>query len=382
MKKLKLFSFVLLVLLMTNCIPDPDDPDNPANSVFCEISDIDFTTVKDAKLIVVNTKLDWSIASSNDWIILTENKGKGKTGILVGVENNNSLPRKGRITISTTDSIHEIEIRQAGYHEISYTVSGVGVKLLLAPAGKFMMGTTGNNINSPLRQVKVDSFYICETEVTNALWRAVTSTLPYDTVKAASGLTLSKLDEEPVSYISWNDVQFFLTALNLKLGLQFRLPTEAEWQYAASGADKSKGNLYSGSNDLDEVGWYVDNSGKVKHPVKQLIPNELGLYDMSGNVYEWCNDWYKQYYGDWYGSSTTNFITVENPKGPETGTMKVKRGGYYNSLNVYWGGECAPNERGSLSPICFEITSPGTVHEKVVYRCESVGFRFILPVVK
>ena len=385
MKRITPFSLLMLVLLMTNCIPDsdgPEDPESPTKILLCEINEIEFTTLEDAKLIVVNTKSDWNIATSNNWIILTENKGKGKTGILVGVEKNNSLPRKGKITISTTDTIHEIEIRQAGYQKITYTVNGVEFNLILAPAGKFMMGTTGLNNNSPLRQVKVDSFYICETEVTNALWKAVTGTLPYDTVKAASGLTLSKLDEEPVSYVSWNDVQYFLTALNLKMGLQFRLPTEAEWQYAAWGADQSKGYLYSGSNDLDEVGWYGDNSGKVKHPVKQLYPNEIGLYDMSGNVYEWCNDWYKQYYGDWYSSTTTNFITVENPKGPETGTMKVKRSGYYNSWNVYWGGECAPNERGSLSPICFEMVSQGTVHEEIIYRCESVGFRFVLPVIK
>jgi len=236
---MKINHFILLLLFITvfySCKPDPDDPDNHDKTILCETTDVQFTSIKDAKLIIINTKLDWNIATNDDWIKLTENKGKGKTGILVGVDDNNSLPRKGKITITAADSTHEINIIQAGYHSLNYTVNGVELKLFLAPAGKFMMGTTGNNINSPLRQVKVDSFYICETEVTNALWKAVTGTLPYDTVKAANGLTLSKLLNEPVTYISWNDVQKFLTALNLRTGLQFRLPTEAEWQYAASGA--------------------------------------------------------------------------------------------------------------------------------------------------
>jgi len=116
--------------------------------------------------------------------------------------------------------------------------------------------------------------------------------------------------------------------------------------------------------------------------VKQLYPNELGLYDMSGNVSEWCKDWYKEYYGDWYGSSPTNYITVENPNGPDTGTLKIIRGGNYNST-IFWGlSDCAPNERGSLTPVCYEVVAPGTIYEKIVYRCESVGFRFILPVIR
>jgi formylglycine-generating enzyme required for sulfatase activity len=382
MKKHKYLSFILLVLLMTNCVPGTDDPDDPVNYPLCEISHIGFTSIKDAKLLIVNTKLEWNVTTSNDWIELTENKGKGKTGFLVGVEDNFSIPRTGKITIATADSTHEIKITQAGNHSLSYSVNGVEVKLFLAPAGKFMMGTTGNNINSPLRQVKVDSFYVCETEVTNDLWKAVTGSLPYDTVKAATGLTLSKLSNEPVTYISWYDVQKFITALNLRIGLQFRLPTEAEWQYAASGANKTKGYVYSGSNSLDEVGWYSDNSDKVKHAVKQLYPNELMLYDMSGNVSEWCNDWYKDYYGEWYGSSPTNYITVENPTGPASGTLRVIRGGNYYST-VFWGSSiCAPNERGSLSPSCFEVGFPGTVHEQIFYRCESVGFRFVLPAIK
>lgn len=385
MKKIRILTLLILSSIFTCCdlFNKPDDPDIPLiDKAISDIKDINFSCGKDAKLVVLNTKLDWNITASNDWILLTENKGKGKTGIIVGVENNLFLPRKGKITISTSDTTQVIEIKQAGYHEINYTVKGINFKLILAPAGKFMMGTTGNNNSSPLRQVKVDSFYVCETEVTNELWKAVTGTLPYDTVKAATGLTLSKLNTEPVSYISWNDVQKFLTSINLTTGQQFRLPTEAEWQYAATGANKSKGYVNAGSNNLDEVAWFRDNAGMVKHPVKLLYPNELGLYDMSGNVSEWCNDWYKEYYGEWYSSSPTNFITVENPTGPTTGTYRVTRGGNFMT-SPFWGfSECDVNARSSIVPVCYEVIWPGTVNQTIVYRCESVGFRFILPVIK
>jgi len=385
MKKLNFFSLFLLVLLMTNCNHDssnPDNPDNPentANTPLCEISDIEFTSVNDAELIIVNTKLDWNVTASDDWIKLTENKGKGKTGILVGVEDNVSIPRNGKITITTVDSIHEIKISQFGPNSLTYSVGGVEVKLILAPAGQFLMGLNNNWIDGPQRRIKIDSLYICETEVTNELWKAVTGTLPYDTVNAIADITVSKVNLEPVTYISWNDVQKFLTSLNLRTGSQFRLPTEAEWQYAASGANLSKGYIYSGSNNLREVAWYQENSGSAKQPVKQLLPNELMLYDMSGNVSEWCNDWYKDYYGD--DSAPTNNV-VYNPTGPLTGTNRVVRGGNYASSLLLNSSPCNLNARSSICPVCYEVVFPGTVHEKIVYGCGYVGFRFVLPLIK
>ena len=163
-------------------------------------------------------------------------------------------------------------------------------------------------------------------------------------------------DSNPVEQVSWNDVQEFLKVLNKKTGLTFRLPTEAEWEFAARGGNKSKGYKYSGSNNLDEVAWYDKNPYDLgeKHknygtnPVAQKKPNELGLYDMSGNVREWCNDWYGTYPS---GSQ-------KNPTGAATGSNRVSRGGSWNSR----AGICRSAHRDS--------DSPGI-------RISSLGFRLV-----
>ena len=124
-------------------------------------------------------------------------------------------------------------------------------------------------------------------------------------------------DNNPVEQVSWNEVQEFITKLNAQTGKRFRLPTEAEGEYAARGGNQSKGYKYSGSNSISEVAWYTDNSNSKTHPVGQKTPNELGIYDMSGNVWEWCQDWY----GSYSSSSQTN------PTGPSSGSYRVLRGG-------------------------------------------------------
>ena len=129
----------------------------------------------------------------------------------------------------------------------------------------------------------------------------------------------SNCDNCPVEQVSWNDIQDFIQKLNQKTGKNYRLPTEAEWEYAARGGNKSKGYTYSGSNSSGEVAWYTDNSDSKTHPAGQKQPNELGLFDMSGNVWEWCSDWYGS---DYYQSSPSS-----NPKGASTGSFRVRRGG-------------------------------------------------------
>jgi len=138
----------------------------------------------------------------------------------------------------------------------------------------------------------------------------------------------------PVTHVSWEDCQLFIDSLNKKTGKKYRLPTEAEWEYAARGGKKRKGYKYAGSDKLDEVGWYLceykdDGSGKDKriegnseetvHPVAQKKPNELGIYDMSGNVWEWCQDW--------YGPYNNKEDKIKNPQGPNSGDTRVIRGG-------------------------------------------------------
>ena len=140
-------------------------------------------------------------------------------------------------------------------------------------------------------------------------------------------------DNCPIENVSWNDVQEFIRKLNQKTGKNYRLPTEAEWEYAARGGNKSRGYKYSGSNILDEVAWYNDNSSSITHPVGEKQANELGLFDMNGNVWEWCNDWHGAYY---YQNSPTF-----NPKGPSYGDGRVFRGGSWYSDPPY----CLPTIR-------------------------------------
>ena len=131
----------------------------------------------------------------------------------------------------------------------------------------------------------------------------------------------------PIKNVSWHDVKIFIEKLNVKTGKRYRLPTEAEWEYAARGGYKSKNFIYSGSNFLDEVGWYDGNSNNKTHEVGKKQPNELGLYDMSGNVWEWCNDFYEENY---YTKSSINILI-----GPVTGVSVVLRGGAWSSENIF-----------------------------------------------
>ena len=190
--------------------------------------------------------------------------------------------------------------------------------------GTFTMGATseqGNEAYSeekPAHKVTLSSYHIGKYEVTQEEWKAVMGNNP------------SKFKEanKPVERVSWNDCQEFIKKLNLLTGLQFRLPTEAEWEYAARGGSKSQGYKYSGSNNIDDVAWYGDNSSETTHQVgTKKQPNELGIYDMSGNVWEWCSDWYSDSY---YSSSPTT-----NPTGPTTGYDRVDRGGsWINSARL------------------------------------------------
>ena len=175
------------------------------------------------------------------------------------------------------------------------------------------MGATAEQAGSyqsnelPTHQVTLSSYYICTTEVTQELWTAVMGSNPSYFV----GTNL------PVERVTWNDCQYFLDKLNAISGRQFRLPTEAEWEYAARGGDKSLGYKYAGSNDVASVAWYKSNSCDRTCPVASKEPNELGLYDMSGNVWEWCQDFFGSYSNE----------PEENPQGPITGYNKVLRGG-------------------------------------------------------
>ena len=169
-----------------------------------------------------------------------------------------------------------------------FTVNGVSFKMIAVKGGTFTMGATSEQTGaesdeSPTHSVTLSDYYIGETEVTQELWSAVMGSNPSE---------FPGNMQRPVEMVSWNDSQTFISRLNELTGETFRLPTEAQWEYAARGGNKAQGRLYSGSDAIDDVAWYYDNSGGMTHPVKTKAPNELGIYDMTGNVYEWCSDWY------------------------------------------------------------------------------------------
>lgn len=197
-----------------------------------------------------------------------------------------------------------------------FMVNGVSFEMVRVEGGTFRMGATSeqedeaDSEEKPVHGVTLSSYYIGKTEVTQALWQAVMGSNP-------SRLEGSDL---PVECVSWNDCQEFIQKLNRLTGRNFRLPTEAEWEFACRGGNNSRGYKYSGSNNLGSVAWYEDNSGDQTHPVGTKAPNELGIFDMSGNVWEWCNDW--------YGNYTSNSQT--NPTGSQSGSGRVFRGGSWD----------------------------------------------------
>ena len=223
---------------------------------------------------------------------------------------------------------------KASYSNGTLTVNGIKYNMVWVEGGTFRMGATseqGSDADSdekPVHSVTLSSYYIGKTEVTQALWKAVMGSNP-------SCFTGNNL---PVECVSWNDCQEFIRKLNALTGQNFRLPTEAEWEFACRGGNNSRGYKYSGSNYIDNVAWYDGdgNSGKKTHPVATKLPNELGIYDMSGNVLEWCSDWY----GDYSSGAQTN------PKGPYDGSYRVSRGGGWisNARN------CRSSRRSNHSP--------------------------------
>ena len=195
----------------------------------------------------------------------------------------------------------------------SLTVNGVSFDMVYVEGGRFDMGATseqGSDADSdekPVHSVTLSDYYIGKCEVTQELWEAVMGSNPSN-FKGA---------QNPVERVSWNDCQEFVSRLNSLTGRTFRLPTEAEWEYAARGGNKSRHYKYSGSNNIFDVAWHGDNSGDKTHAVGTKTANELGIYDMSGNVEEWCSDWYGGYSA---GAQT-------NPQGPSSGSFRVLRGG-------------------------------------------------------
>ena len=201
-----------------------------------------------------------------------------------------------------------------------YTVRGVDFNMIGVQGGVFLMGATleqtkyGDVDEQPCHNVAISSFRLAQTEVTQALWKVVMGTNP----------SAHKGDNLPVENVSWNDCQVFIEKLNAITGKQFRLPSEAEWEYAARGGNLSKQFAFPGSDNCNEVAWNAHNCNST-NPVAITQPNELCLYDMGGNVAEWCDDWYAMY----------NILDLTNPKGPGLGANKVIRGSHWEDGQRY-----------------------------------------------
>ena len=223
--------------------------------------------------------------------------------------------------------------------------NGISIEMVKVEAGSFNMGATPEmqapyEVEKPVHRVTLtNNYYIGKYEVTQALWQAVMGSNP----------SYFKGDDLPVEQVSWNDCQDFISKLNAMTGKRFRLPSEAEWEYAARGGKKSRGYQYSDSNTLGDVAWYEGNSGSKTHAVGTKQPNELGIYDMTGNVYEWCQDWY----GSYSSSPQTN------PIGAVSGSSRVDRGGSW----FFTAKHCRSSYRFNLTP---------------GYRLNFLGLRLVL----
>ena len=235
---------------------------------------------------------------------------EGQTASISGTLSSNTASSSNGYASSSSVS--------SGSNVISIPVrNGITIEMVKVEAGTFMMGATSEMQNpyddeKPVHQVALtNDYYMSKYEVTQALWQAVTGKNP----------SKFKGDNLPVERVSWNDCQVFIRNLNNMTGRKFRLPTEAEWEYAARGGKKSRGYQYSGSSNISDVAWFDDINRNKKHPVGTKQANELGLYDMSGNVWEWCQDR--------YGSYSSSF--QKNPTGAIMGEYRVFRGGRWGA---------------------------------------------------
>jgi len=274
----------------------------------------------------INKNVSW--ATNNEEVVTIEN------GSLVAITEGVAI-----ITVTTEDGNHTAHCTVIVIHP------GESV-MVMVESGTFTMGCSDNEnpmhtvYERPVHEVTVNAFKIAKYQVTQKQWKAIMGDNP----------SYFKGDYLPVENVSWHDVQTFIGKLNEATGKKYRLPTEAEWEFAARGGNKSLGYKYCGNNELDLAGWYTFNSENMTHPIGEKTPNELGIYDMSGNVWEWCSDWASEYSNQ----------PQTNPQGPETGTCKVVRGGSYGADYL----KCRVSFRSAINPD---------------ESCNETGFRIVHP---
>ena len=321
-----------------------------------DILDIDnrsmeFASGNGSKSFKITSNTSWTVTSNKNWCSVSPTSGSGDRSVTVSVDENTSTSsRTATITVVSARITLTLAVTQDGTTPPSsqgrtFTIGGVQFKMIAVEGGTFTMGATSEqgkdawDNEKPTHSVTLSNYSIGETEVTQALWQAVMGSNP----SYFSG------SNRPVEEVSWNDCQDFISRLNTMTGENFRLPTEAEWEFAARGGNKSRGYKYAGSNTIDNVAWYWHYSNSETHNVATKQANELGLYDMSGNVWEWCYDWY----GSYSSSAQTN------PTGPTSGYSRVYRGGGWSTDAGY----CRTSNRNHYTPS---------------HRYKSIGFRLAL----
>ena len=370
-----LCTLLFVQTVLTGC--SKDDKEEEQLEVTPENLELD-DSGKGTLNITSNTK--WSVSTTADWLMFSTMSGVGDGQVTVRANGSSTDDRTAIVTIKGEGISRQTVVKQVAVDETPdipetpfdnttqiIKVGGVNLKMIPVEGGTFFMGEnaihefTSFDDAKPVHSVTLSSYYIGETEVTQQLWQVVTGqkTTSDSNYWNQWNSTYGLGPNRPAYYISWDDCQEFIVKLNALTGRTFRLPTEAEWEFAARGGTKSKDYKYSGSNDIEDVAWYVANSyekGKSSpdygtHDVATKQPNELGLYDMSGNVWEWCSDWYDSGY---YANSPS-----ANPLGPSSGSDRVLRGGCWG--NTYEG--CSVSMR---------------LNEKTDYRSPDIGLRLAL----
>jgi sulfatase modifying factor 1 len=231
--------------------------------------------------------------------------------------------------------------------EIRFKVMAIGKsfvepEMILVKSGNFQMGSNRNQNEMPIHKVSLNSFYISKFEVNQALWEEIMGSNP------------SKFNtcmQCPVEMVSWMDVQNFLMEIYYRTGKKYRLPTEAEWEYAAQGGERGGNYIYSGSNNIQDVAWFYYNSNSTTHRSGGKAANVMRVFDLTGNVWEWCSDWYGEYPN----------AQLKDPKGPVSGTQRVVRGGGWDNED-------------------FESTITTRYRYEIDTKSDNLGFRLVLPI--
>ena len=339
------------------------------NSMTVSVSELNFPASGDEQTFTITSNIDWIIEYECSWLTISPVLGNNNGTISVTAsENTSQNPRTKIIMIKGIGVVEQlISVTQAG------DANGDKIEMVFVQGGTFTMGCAseqGDNCEDnehPEHQVTLNNFYIGKYEITQGLWAEIMGmNIQQWTDYIGSSYLCGEGDDYPMYYISWDDIvgttgesmeingityyeNGFIYKLNQKTGKNYRLPTESEWEYASRGGVKSNYYKYSGSNSVDDVAWHVDNSGFTAHLVGAKQDNELGIYDMSGNVWEWCSDWYGSYTSD----------PQNNPTGPTTGSNRVLRGGCWSAGVQY----CRVAFRFNYTPSS---------------RFYSIGFRIVL----